>query len=120
MSSVFRWLEANESFREKYARARSLQADAIADQVLVLSDRCREGQKTEVRTENGKEVRKVQTGDMVERTRLQIDARKWYAGKVAPLKYGERTAHQLLDEHGQPAKAGIMVIVDGAPGAPKE
>ncbi len=32
-----------------------------------------------------------QTGDMVERSKLMIDARKWYAGKLQP-KYGERVA----------------------------
>ena len=32
------------------------------------------------------------TADMVERARLQIDARKWLAGKMAPKKYGEKLA----------------------------
>jgi hypothetical protein len=32
------------------------------------------------------------TGDMVERTKIQIDARKWYASKLAPKKYGDKVA----------------------------
>lgn len=36
--------------------------------------------------------REVTTGDMVERSRLQIDARKWLAAKLLPNKYGEKIA----------------------------
>lgn len=33
---------------------------------------------------------KTVTGDTVERSRLQVEARKWYASKVMPKKYGDR------------------------------
>jgi hypothetical protein len=33
---------------------------------------------------------KISTGDMVERSRLQIDSRKWLAAKLAPKKYGDK------------------------------
>ena len=110
-----------ETFGEAYRRAREVQVDYFADEVVTLSDRCRIGEKVEIKTEGKAGVpeitTKVMTADMVERTKLQIDARKWFASKVSPHKYGDRLAHQMLDENGKPARAGITVIVDGAPGS---
>jgi hypothetical protein len=44
--------------------------------------------------EDGKAVRvtelKTVTGDMIERAKLQVDARKWRLSKMAPKKYGDR------------------------------
>jgi len=61
-------------------------------------------------------VDKVQVRDNTERTKIQVDVGKFIAARVSPAKYGDRMAHQMLDENGNPAKAGITVIVDGAPG----
>jgi hypothetical protein len=35
---------------------------------------------------------KTVTGDMIERSRLQVDARKWLLSKLRPDKYGDRVA----------------------------
>jgi hypothetical protein len=118
IATFFDWMEAHPELGEQYTRARDRQADVFSTQQVDLSDRCRVGEKIEVREENGTIVRKVVTADMVERTRLQIDARRWAASKMAPHKYGDRLAHQMLDEHGKPAKAGVVVIVGGATGEP--
>lgn len=61
-------------------------------------------------------VNKVQKSDNTERSKLQMQARQYLASRIRPAVYGERLAHQMLDENGNPAKAGITVIVDGAPG----
>lgn len=52
---------------------------------------------------------KVMTADMVDRAKLQVDARKWYAARMAPHVFGDRLAHQMLDEHGKPAAMEIRV-----------
>jgi hypothetical protein len=44
-----------------------------------------EGAKAEVVYET-----ETVTGDMVERSRLQVDTRKWYLSKLAPKRYGEK------------------------------
>jgi hypothetical protein len=33
---------------------------------------------------------RTRTGDMLGHRRLQVEARKWYAAKLAPKKYGDR------------------------------
>lgn len=89
-STVIRWLAENEAFRNQYARARELQADTLAEEILDIADKSVLGERLK---KDGKgKVLERQTGDMVERSKLMIDARKWYAGKLQPKKYGERVA----------------------------
>ena len=67
---VHRWIEDDVGgFRQKYARARSEQADHDADAIIEIADT-------------------VQDASIA---RNMIDARKWRASKLAPKKYGERT-----------------------------
>jgi hypothetical protein len=42
---------------------------------------------------------KTVTGDMVERAKLQLDARKWLLSKLRPDKYGDRLAVDARVEH---------------------
>ncbi|AWB79569.1 TPA: terminase small subunit protein [Stenotrophomonas maltophilia] len=89
-STVIRWLAEKEAFRNQYARARELQADTLAEEILDIADKAVLGERLK---KDGKgKVLERQTGDMVERSKLMIDARKWYAGKLQPKKYGERVA----------------------------
>lgn len=92
-STVFRWLGANKEFREQYARAREAQADALFDEILAIADTPQIGEKRKIKEDGGVEV---STGDMIEHRRLQVDARKWMAGKLQPKKYGDK----LELEHG--------------------
>lgn len=89
-STVIRWLAEKEAFRNQYARARELQADTLAEEILDIADKAVLGERLK---KDGKgKVLERQTGDMVERSRLRVDVRKWYAGKLQPKKYGERVA----------------------------
>ena len=88
MSTVFKWLASNEEFSEQYARARETQADALFDEILDIADTPMIGEKTKADKEGN--IVEVTTGDMIEHRRLQVDARKWMAGKLRPKKYGEK------------------------------
>jgi hypothetical protein len=69
MSSVWRWIVADENLRNQYACARDNQADVLADEIVDIADNATDAQLA----------------------RLQVDARKWFASKVAPKKYGDKT-----------------------------
>jgi hypothetical protein len=92
--TIYRWNRDNKGFAEKYARAREDQADLYAAQIVELADKCRPGKKTR----ETKDGTFVEIGDMVERSRLQIDARKWYASKLAPKKYGDKIEQNVTGE----------------------
>ena len=72
MKTIYRWLEANEEFRHQYARARDKQADYFAEEIIEIADSA----EAEIAA--------------VSKAKLQIDARKWAASKIAPKKYGDK------------------------------
>lgn len=87
ISTVMRWLAANEGFREQYARAREAQADALFDEILEIADDARNDWMA--RNGDGDAAWQL-NGEHVQRSRVRIDARKWMAGKLRPKKYGEK------------------------------
>lgn len=82
--TVFRWLAANKAFSDQYARAREAQADCLFDDILEIADDGRNDTYTDdegrVRTDH----------DVIARSRLRVDARKWMAGKLKPKVYGDK------------------------------
>lgn len=58
----------DESFFADYTRARAAQAEHYAAEIIEIADTCKDYNKA----------------------RLQIDARKWYASKTAPKKFGDK------------------------------
>lgn len=87
--SVFKWIGNNDDLAKQYARARESQADALFDEILLIADTPLVGEKRKVKEDGSIEVME---GDMIEHRRLQVDARKWMAGKLRPKVYGDRVA----------------------------
>lgn len=79
--SVIVWLA---EFPEQYARAREFQADALADEIMAIAD---ESAMDTYVDENGN-TRTNQ--EVVARSRLRVDSRKWIASKFKPKMYGEK------------------------------
>ena len=79
--SLISWL-ANHP--DQYARARESQADKLAEDLLQIAD---DGLNDTYLDADGN----VKTDqDVIARSRLRVDARKWLAGKMAPKKYGDK------------------------------
>lgn len=89
-STVFRWLEQNEGFRDQYARARESQAETYADEIVDIADEAEDAQLA----------------------RLQIDARKWAASKLAPKKYGDKVTQELTGAEGAPLDLTVRFVRD--------
>lgn len=85
-TTVFRWLVADETFRDMYARAREEQAESFVDEIVSISD---EGETKTIVGDDGTSM-VVFDSTAVARNRLRIDARKWVAIKLKPRKYGDR------------------------------
>src|SRR4051812_2387732 len=102
-STVSLWLIKHDTFCDQYARARDVQADHYADEIIEISDTPVVG-KVEIDKldKEGNPFTEVRRGDMVEHRRMQIDARKWYAEKVAPKKYGNRQKIEHTGDNGGP------------------
>lgn len=89
-ATVLRWLadEKRAVFRDQYARAREMQAEAIADEILEIADDGR-NDWMEIVGKEGDTVGWRVNGEAVQRSRLRVDSRKWLLSKMLPKKYGE-------------------------------
>lgn len=97
MSTVFRWLAANESFREQYARAREAQADAFGEDIIDIAD---DATNDWMLRRQGEDTVEVINSEHISRSKLRVDARKWLMSKMAPKKYGDRIDSNIKHEHG--------------------
>ena len=82
--TVCRWLASNESFREQYARAREAQAETLFDEMLDIAD---DGRNDKYTDDNGNERT---DHDVIARSKLRVETRKWMAGKLKPKVYGDK------------------------------
>jgi len=110
--TIMNWLLTHEDFRQQYAQARELQADAIFDEVLEIAD---DG-KNDWMERQGAEDRELYelNGEHVQRSRLRIDARKWAAGKLAPKKYGDKLTAEVTGADGAPLMPAVSVVIGAA------
>ncbi len=92
ISTIMDWLSKNETFSAQYARAREAQAETLADQIVDLVDE----------------------EDDPAKARVRMDARKWFASKVAPKKYGDKIAQELSGPNAGPM---VFQVVTGVPRA---
>lgn len=99
-SMVFRWLadERYASFRERYARAREAQADAIFDEMLDIADDGSNDWMQRQREDGSTDD--VVNHEHISRSKLRVDARKWMAGKLRPKVYGDRQEIDLTSSDG--------------------
>ena len=88
-STFFIWIEGDETKSKQYARATELRAEALLDEMFDIVD------------DSSKDVMEIDIGDgivntrtnneVIQRSRLRYDARKWLVSKLNPKKYGDKT-----------------------------
>lgn len=87
-TSVERWLDADESFRGRYARARELQAHHYADLI--------------------QEIALSSTPETAHADRVKLDALKWLGSKFFPRLYGDKVQHVGSDGEG-PVETALTI-----------
>lgn len=97
MSKVFDWLNPklkyyDQAFAERYARATTVRSEKIFDEILEIADDSSQDYYVD---DNGK--RKFDS-EHWQRSKLKIEARKWFLAKVLPSKYGERSTTVIESE----------------------
>jgi hypothetical protein len=108
-ATVFRWLtDSNKpEFREKYAYAREAQATKLADDILKIAD---DGRNDTQEDDNGN---KITNHDVINRSRLRVDARKWLASKIFPKTFGDKVSAEISGPDGGPAQVQIILPSNG-------
>lgn len=85
-SSVMLWIFKNKEFADIYTQAREQQADFYFEEILEIADNTQGDtyidEKGNTRTDH----------EVVNRSRLRVDTRKWIVARLAPKKYGDQAA----------------------------
>ena len=104
-----RVLAGDEPFATLYVRARELQAEAWADEIL--RDAEDSSKDTTTRTDRAGNEYDAPDHEWIARSRLIVDTKKWLLSKLKPGKYGEKLA--VTGAEGGP----LVVQWQSAPGA---
>jgi hypothetical protein len=114
--TVYKWIDEDADFRERFAHARDLGADAIAEQALEIADTPMIGQIITSK-EWGEEIKEE---DMLGHRKLQIETRLKLLAKWNPKKYGERVEQVHSGSIAHPdvnltdaQKAALDRVIDG-------
>jgi len=99
VTTIFRWNEANEAFRDQYARARDMQAEMFADELAEISD---DGSNDWMARNDPENPGWVVNGEHLQRSKLRVDTRKWIASRILFKKYGDKIEQQHTGPGGGP------------------
>ena len=81
--TFYEWIELDEEKVKQYARVTELRAEALLDEMFDIVDDTTRDLKV---TEQGE----IPNNEVIQRSRLRYDARKWLVGKLNPKKYGDK------------------------------
>lgn len=87
--SFYDWIAKDAELANKYARARELQAEFLAEEILEIAD---ETANDTISTDRGD----IPNSEWINRSRLRVDARKWVASKLYPKKYADRVDSNVI------------------------
>jgi hypothetical protein len=73
--TAYKWLGEHVAFMHMYTRAREERADLVADEIITIADTERDPNKAKV----------------------MIDARKWWAARVNPRRYGDKVFTETVN-----------------------
>lgn len=107
-STFFIWIEEDETKSKQYMRATELRAEALLDEMFDIVD---DSANDVIEMDLGDGIVNTRTNnEVIQRSRLRYDARKWLIGKLNPKKYGDK---QILsnDEDNPVTIAPIIHII---------
>lgn len=103
VDTVRQWIiQDTDGFAKRHTEARQAQADYYVDQIIKIAD------EPIKRVVDQFGVSRLD-GAHAQQQRTRIDARKWYAGKVAPRRWGEKQLHEHTGADGGAIKAETLV-----------
>lgn len=113
VATIFNWFRSHPEFLEQYEKAKEMQADMLAEDLLDIAD---DGTNDwmEKFGKEGENLGYQINGEHIQRSRLRVDTRKWIASKLKAKKYGDRvqTDVQALDKNGKPADAITKIVIE--------
>lgn len=100
-SVFYRWLDNDDEFKKRYARAKELQAEGYADEIVDISE-----EPPELVVDDAGAAR-IDSA-FVQYQKLRIEARKWVSARLLPKKYGEKIQQEVTGANGGPIQQSIV------------
>lgn len=82
--TFYKWLEESEDKSKRYARACETRSDILFEEILEIADK--QDQDITITAEGNE----ITNHNVINRSRLMVDARKWILSKMNPKKYGDK------------------------------
>lgn len=99
-STVFRWMQVHEGFRDQYVRAKGEGSDAIAEQMFDIAD-----EEPPLREDGSIDPA------FIAYAKHRTETRKWYLARIAPRRFGDKIEQTLVGADGGPIKTESVVSV---------
>ena len=101
-------LNDQHPFFTQYARAREISYYKMADDLLEIAD---DGRNDTLTDEDGNEIT---NHDVIQRSRLRVDTRKWMLSKMLPKIYGDKITQEVTGKDGS-ALVPVLNVTIGKP-----
>jgi hypothetical protein len=96
--TVLRWIDKDEALAAQYSEAQNMRAEHYFDEIIDIADSKADPQKT----------------------RVQIDARKWVLARMNPKKYGDKFTQELTGKVDFDPIHVLLTQVEGSGLTPKD
>lgn len=105
-STILNWCEDCPEFGQQYARVRARSYQLLAEEILEISD---ESSADSYVDDNGNERT---NSEVVARSKLRVDSRKWMLSKMLPKVYGDKL--ELAGDKDNPLLVVVRRLTDEA------
>lgn len=110
-STIYLWLQQHKDFLEKYEKAALERGWALAEESIEIADNgTNDWMERQSTSEKGAGVNTgwVLNGEHVQRSRLRVDTRKWFAARLNPKRLGDK----VVNEHSGPDGGAIQTVTE--------
>lgn len=108
-STVRAWaLDINHPISANYARSREIAYHRMAEELLFIAD---DGTNDTMVDEDGN---RITNHDVIQRSRLRVDTRKWILSKMLPKVFGDKITQEVTGKDGS-ALVPVLNVTIGKP-----
>lgn len=104
--TFYKWIDEDEIKTKRYARACEERANILVEEMLEISD----DQKNDIYID--KDGFEQTDHNVIQRSKLRVDTRKWIASKLKPKKYGDSQLLKFADNEGDKLKVNAIFNID--------
>lgn len=107
--TFYEWIDKDELKAKQYARACEERVESLVDEMIDIAD---DSSNDVIEQDLGDGViNHITNHEVIQRSKLRVDARKWLISKLAPKKYGDKIDVTTGGDKINPVPSSITVNV---------